>query len=85
MLGAFSQRYEAQTEVFCFGLPRYMCALNWAPCVLTISLLRARSQITQVNGDHKIGIYAQRNIEAGEELSFNYRYGEEHGQALNRR
>ena len=42
-------------------------------------------QISLVNGDHKIGIHALRDIEPGEEISFNYRYGDEHGEKWSRR
>lgn len=35
------------------------------------------TRIVQVNGDHRIGMYADRRIAAGEELSFDYGYLEE--------
>lgn len=42
----------------------------------------ANADAFQINADHRVGLYANRVIESGEELTFNYSYSDEHVAAI---
>lgn len=63
------------TYMFSLNAEYVLDATNYGNKIRFINFLHqpnCSAKILMVNGDHRIGIYAKRFIEAGEELTLNY-------------
>jgi SET domain-containing protein len=56
----------------CYGL--IVCSGHWCSCDPNLKMFRVYVETTYKWLPH-IGFYAMRDIEAGEELAYNYNYG----------
>lgn len=77
--------YDERRHSFLFDLNKQLDVdsyrkgnkLRFANCPTAAKKANLRSQVMMVNGDHRICMYASRDIDAGEELILNYNWSKQ--------